>query len=115
MHKPPICHKLMFCRIARKEFEIRIFAKFQLRLQCRCVLTILLHTLGQFLVHVHKHSVETRLLFYHGTAAVAIAMALTIDKKADVVKRHGGLHGNNLASTTWQGVTNNSSIASFNI
>ena len=36
MHKPPICHKLMFCRIrvARKEFEIGILPI--LRLQWRC-------------------------------------------------------------------------------
>ena len=71
--------------------------------------------MGQFLVHVLKHSVETRLLFYHGKAAIAIVMALTIDKKADAAKCHSGLHGNNLASTTWQGVTNNSIIGSFNI
>ena len=87
MHKPPICHKLMFCKIARKNFEIAILP---IEIQCRCVLMILLHTLGQSLVHVLKHSVETRLLFYHGTAAIAIGMALTIDKKADAVEPRWG-------------------------
>ena len=60
MHKPPICRKLMFCRIARKEFEIGILPI--LRLQQRCVVTILLHTLRQFRAHALKRSVETRLL-----------------------------------------------------
>ena len=74
----------MFCRIAQKEFEIVILPI--LRLQRRCVVTILIHTLRQFLAHALKRSVETRLLFYHGTDVVAIAMALLIDKKADAAK-----------------------------
>ena len=38
---------------------------------------------------------KSSLYFYHGTDAVAIAMALMIDKKADA-DSHGGLHCNNL-------------------
>ena len=60
MHKPPTFRKLMFCRITQKEFKIDILPI--LRLQQRCVVTILLHTLRQFLANAHKHSVETRLL-----------------------------------------------------
>ena len=85
MHKPPIYHKVTFCRITQRGFEIGILPV--LRLQRRCVLTMLLHTLDATLASSYAQAFsENEAVFYHGTDAVVIAIALTINKKADAAE-----------------------------